>query len=219
MTDVPLRGALVAAAAGSVRAGLNHGTTGNLSVRTASGFLITPTGAPCDSLMASDLVAMDLGGNVIGRGREPSSEWRLHRDLYRTRPEVGGVVHAHPVFATTLACLRLDLPAVHYMIAVSGTSLIRCAQYATFGTAELSAAMLQALSGSQACLLANHGLVAAATDIQEALRVATEVENVAELYWRALQIGTPTILTDTEMTEVLARFDTYGQSPPGPLSP
>lgn len=210
---------LVAAAARSVAEGLNHGTTGNLSVRTARGFLVTPTGGRCEALDPADLVELDLEGHLLEGHRAPSSEWRLHADLYRARPETGAVVHAHPVFATTLACLRMELPAVHYMIAVTGASRVRCARYATFGTAELSVAMLEVMDGSRACLLANHGLVATGTGLEQALAVATEVEQVAELYWRALQIGSPTLLSEAELAEVLTRFASYGPSalrPPAP---
>jgi len=217
MTDMAQRRALVVAAGESVRLGLNHGTTGNLSVRSPGGFLIIPTGSRCDRITAADLVAMDLDGNVRGGGGAPSSEWRLHRDLYQARPDVGGVVHSHPVFATTLACHRMHLPAVHYMIAVTGASSVQCARYATFGTAELSDAVLEAIGAARACLLANHGMVAVGADLGQALRVATEVESVAELYWRALQIGTPTILSDAELAAVHAKFASYG--PPAPPPP
>ena len=149
MTDMAQRRALVVAAGESVRLGLNHGTTGNLSVRSPGGFLIIPTGSRCDRITAADLVAMDLDGNVRGGGGAPSSEWRLHRDLYQARPDVGGVVHSHPVFATTLACHRMHLPAVHYMIAVTGASSVQCARYATFGTAELSDAVLEAIEAAR----------------------------------------------------------------------
>lgn len=200
---------LIEAARQSVSAGLNHGTTGNLSVRVGEGFWITPSGLPCDGLTEPDLVRLTLEGVVTPGGRLPSSEWRLHRDIYRARPEVQSVLHAHPVFATTLACLRQDLPAVHYMLAIAGGATVRCARYATFGTAELSLAVVEALGGRHACLLANHGLVSVGRRPLQALRVAIEVESVAELYWRARQAGTPVILDDAEMARVLDRFREY----------
>lgn len=201
---------LIAAARRTVELGLNHGTTGNLSLRFGEGFLITPTGMPCDALGATDLVAMGMDGSLAPGSRAPSSEWRLHRDIYAAHPDRQAIVHAHPTFATTLACLRLDLPAVHYMIAVTGGSLVRCAPYATFGTEALSAAAVVALGAGKACLLANHGLLAVGGDLDEAVRVAAEVEQVAELYWRARQVGEPVILSDAEMTEVIERFRGYG---------
>lgn len=201
---------LIAAARRTVELGLNHGTTGNLSVRFGEGFLITPTGMPCDDLRTTDLVAMGMDGSLPPGSRAPSSEWRLHRDIYVARPDRQAIVHAHPTFATTLACLRLDLPAVHYMIAVTGGSVVCCAPYATFGTEELSASAMAALGNGRACLLANHGLLAVGTDLDEAVRVAAEVEQVAELYWRARQVGEPVILTDAEMAEVIERFRGYG---------
>ena len=199
--------------------GLNHGATGNVSVRLDGGFLITPTGRPCDGLAAADLVLVGMDGIPSPGQRAPSSEWLLHRDLYAARHDVGAIVHAHPPFATTLACLREDLPAVHYMIAVTGAERVRCAPYAPFGSGELSQGAVAALGASRACLLANHGLVAAGRDAVEALRVASEVESVAELWWRARQVGSPKLLTDSEMAEVLRRFSAYGQPGSPPLSP
>ncbi|HSR14555.1 MAG TPA: class II aldolase/adducin family protein, partial [Gemmatimonadales bacterium] len=122
----------------------------------------------------------------------------------------GAVVHAHSRFATTVSCLGQDLPAVHYMLAAAGTSRVRCAPYAVFGSAELAAAAVAAVGDSRACLLGNHGLVAAGADLAEALRVAAEVEAVAEYWWRARAVGTPAILTEEEMAEAIRRFRTYG---------
>jgi len=205
------RHALARAARRTVELGLNHGSTGNLSLRAGDGFLVTPTGARCDTLAESDLVFVALDGTAAPGSRAPSSEWRLHRDLYRARPDLAAIVHAHPTFATTLACLRADLPAVHYMIGVTGGAVVRCAPYATFGTEELSRGAVEALGTSRACLLANHGLVAGGRDLEEALQVAAEVESVAELYWRARQAGDPVILSAGEMAEVLQRFEVYGR--------
>lgn len=201
---------LVEAARRSVALGLNHGTAGNLSVRTGEAFLITPTGAPLDQVAVDDLVRVDLAAESAPA--RASSEWRLHRDIYRARPDAGAVVHTHSRFATTLACLRLDLPAVHYMVAVAGTGVVRCAEYATFGTAELSRAAVAALGTAHACLLANHGVVAIGAGSDMALRVAGEVERVAEWYWRARAIGSPKPLSEQEMAEVFDRFRDYGTS-------
>jgi L-fuculose-phosphate aldolase len=194
---------------------LTHGTSGNVSARTSGGFLVTPTGVPYDELRPGDLVQLDLEGRAGPGQRRPSSEWRIHRDLYAARADVGAVVHAHPSFATTIACLRRDLPAVHYMIAVAGGATVRCAAYATFGTEELSQNALAALEDRTACLLANHGILTVGADLARALRTAEEVERVAEVYWRALAAGEPVLLDDEEMARVIARFGDYGQYPRG----
>jgi L-fuculose-phosphate aldolase len=196
--------------------GLNKGTAGNLSVRHADGFLITPSGLPYEETYPSDIVLMNFAGQPTGR-RKPSSEWRFHRDILVSRPEVNVVLHTHSPFATSLACLRKDIPAFHYMIAVTGAKSIRCAHYATFGSQELSEHAVGALHGSKACLLANHGMIALADDLKSALRLAIEVESLCEQYWRALQAGEPVILDDEEMDRVLEKFRTYGanaQVPP-----
>ena len=189
--------------------GLNPGTAGNASVRFADSILITPSGVPYPELRPSQLVEMSLTGDVEGRLR-PSSEWRFHRDIYRARPEVASVVHAHPPYATAVASLRRDLPPFHYMIAVAGGSSIRCAPYATFGTQQLSDYVVAALQDRHACLLANHGVVATGGSVEGAAELAMEVESLCETFIHASQAGTPVILSELEMAEVMARFDDYG---------
>jgi L-fuculose-phosphate aldolase len=217
MTDASLRNALADAARRTVALGLNHGTTGNLSVRTQDGFLITPTRVPCDAIAPDQLVSLDLDGRVVGSG-EPSSEWRLHRAIYRSRPDARAVVHAHPPFSTTLACLRRELPAVHYLIAVAGGA-VRCSAYEPPGTEALGQAALSALEGRRACLLANHGLVALGETPQDALAVAVEVECLAEVYWRAVAVGQPVLLTDAEVKLVAYQLSTYSRGTPVPDLP
>ncbi len=206
------RAELLAVCQRSVSEGLIRGSSGNLSVRAGEGFLITPTGYAADRVKADDLVWMPLAGEGEYAGRlKPSSEWRFHRDLYRERSEAHAIVHAHSPYATTLACLRRDIPPFHYMIAVAGGSTIRCADYALFGTQALSDALLRAITGRRACLLANHGLVAFGADAERALDLALEVEALCGQYWRACQLGEPVLLTEAEMAEVLEKFRTYGQ--------
>jgi len=188
---------------------LNQGSAGNVSVRFESGFLITPSGLPYERLQASDIVLVDLDGNTRDR-LEPSSEWRMHRDIYTDRPEAGAVLHAHSTFATALSCLRLGIPAFHYMIAVAGGSDIRCADYALFGTQDLSERMLAALDGRRACLLGTHGMICYHDDLQRALQLGIEVETLARQYWHARQLGEPVILDDAQMREVIERFASYG---------
>jgi L-fuculose-phosphate aldolase len=198
--------------------GLNHGTSGNVSVRVEDGLVITPTGMPYDELSPEDLVEVRWDGGGPAGQRAPSSEWRMHRDLYQGREDAEAIFHTHPMFCTTLACMRRPIPAVHYMIAVTGATVVQCARYATFGTAELSAAAGEALRGSKACLLANHGMVALGGSLKDAYRVASEVENLAAQYWRALQVGEPFVLDEAEMTRVMRLFATYGQQPKGSRS-
>lgn len=190
--------------------GLNKGTSGNASVRDGSGFLVTPTGMAVEDMRPADMVPMDFAGNASGE-RKPSSEWRFHRDILQSRPEINAVIHAHSMFATTMACLHKEIPAFHYMIAVSGGDSIRCAPYALFGSQALSDSALTALEDRRACLLANHGMICLGGSLSEALDVAMEVENLCEQYWRALQIGEPHVLSDMQMAEVFQTFKGYGK--------
>ncbi len=192
------------------RSGLSRGTAGNVSVRSHDGFLITPTGVPSEKLTPMSMVEMDMEGRSNGTFK-PSSEWRFHMDIYTARPDVGAIVHTHAPFCTALACQELDIPAFHYMIAVAGGKDIRCSDYATFGTQELSDAALRALDGRKACLLGHHGMIATGGSLAAALKLADEVEELAEQYWRVLQIGAPKLIPDAEMDRVLEKFKTYGQ--------
>ncbi|TVQ29785.1 MAG: class II aldolase [Geminicoccaceae bacterium] len=192
------------------RLGINQGTSGNVSARTPEGFLITPSGVPYDRMQPEQIVAMDLDGGYWGESL-PSSEWRMHQDIYRERAEAQAVVHTHSTYATALSCLRQGIPAFHYMVSVAGGADLRCSSYATFATAELSDAMLAALHQRSACLLANHGMICFGENLAKALWRAGEVEALAKQYFIARQLGEPVILDDAEMQRVLRRFKTYGQ--------
>jgi L-fuculose-phosphate aldolase len=195
------------------RLGINQGTSGNASVRVEEGYLITPSGMAYDALEPKDIVEMSMNGQATG-DRKPSSEWRFHQDLLAARPEFGAIVHTHGKGVMSIACHRRDIPPFHYMIAMAGGTTIRCADYATFGTQELSDNALKAMTDRKACLLANHGLLAAGKTLAQALSLAVEVETLCETYWRALQLGEPLILTDAEMQAVVEQFNRgYGMPP------
>jgi len=180
-------------------------------VRTNEGMLITPTGINPALLLSGQIVAMNLEGQVAEDQLTPSSEWQMHADVYREKPEVNAIVHCHSPYATILACAHKSIPAVHYMVAAAGRHEIPLAGYATFGTKELSRANLAALSGSQACLLANHGQLATGENLDQALKLAELVEEQAHCYWGTLAIGGPRLLDSQQMDEVLAAFADYGQ--------
>ena len=203
-----------------IATGLNKGTAGNASMRCEGGFLVTPSGMAVEEMSAASMVKMQFDGSYeaekIQLNIKPSSEWRFHRDILASRADINAVIHTHSMFATTLACLHKDIPPFHYMIAVAGGDTIRCAQYALFGSQALSDNALAALTDRKACLLANHGMIALGRDLDEALAVAVEVENLCEQYWRVLQIsngqlGEPHILTEAEMRDVFQQFKGYGK--------
>ena len=205
--------------------GLNKGTAGNASVRFGDCFFVTPSGVPVTDMSPASMVKMQFDGSyeqvlddkVLDKTKPsekpkiPSSEWRFHRDILLARPEINAVVHTHSMFATTLACLHKDIPPFHYMIALAGGDTIRCAPYALFGSQMLSDNALMALTDRKACLLANHGMIALGRDLDEALSVTIEVENLCEQYWRAIQIAEPHILTEAQMREVFQQFKGYGK--------
>ena len=203
-----LREQLIETAVAMNTSGINRGTSGNLSVRMDGGFLITPSAMNYSELVPADIVAMNLEGEWEDSVK-PSSEWRFHRDIYRQRADARAIVHVHPVFCATLACLGKPIPAFHYMVAVAGGRDIRCAAYATFGTQELSDHVLAALTDRKACLMANHGLLCLEHDLPRALALAIEIEQLAQVYHQCLAVGEPVILDDEEMARVLEKFKHY----------
>lgn len=207
--------------------GINHGKSGNVSMRWARdrrpGFVVTASGLPYDRAEPADLAWMPLDATDerdADGPRLPSSEWRFHRDLYRQRTDAGAIVHTHSTHATALACLprvqRDGIPPFHYMVAAAGGEDIRCARYATFGTQALSDAVVQAIDARRACLVAHHGVIALgrgqdAAALEDALALAVEIEALAHAYAVALSVGEPALLDADEMARVVQRFQTYGR--------
>ncbi len=206
-----LRGELVQTARRMSELGLTPGMSGNVSVRTPGGFLVTPSGMPYADLVPADAVEVRMDGALRPGQRAPSSEWQLHRDVLAARPDAHAIVHTHSLFCTTVACLRRPIPAIHYLVVLAGSDEIPCAEYATFGSPELAAAAVRALGAGHACLLANHGMVALGPTLPAALRLAAEVETLAAQYWHAAQLGAPHVLDRDELQRVRHRFTEYGQ--------
>lgn len=202
--------------------GLNQGTAGNLSVRFTDRMLITPSATPYESMTPAMIASMPLGGRADDGGWDgplpPSTEWRMHRDILRARPEVGAVVHTHSTYATALAIARRPIPPCHYMIATFGGPDIRCAGYARFGTAALSKLALEALRDRNGCLLANHGMLALGDDLQQAMWRAVELETLARQHVISSLLGDPVHLSADDIREAAAAFADYGLRRPKPLS-
>ncbi len=193
------------------RLGLNRGAEGNVSVRFRDGFLISPSGVVAEDMSPDQVVFMDMDGAWSGAWK-PSSEWRMHRDIYKNRPEAEAVVHTHSDHVIALASLRQPIPPFHYMVAVAGGDIIDCAPYATFGTEELSRNMLKALGPRKAAMLANHGLICFDETLEKAVLMAQQIESLAKQYLLAKSTGEePKRLTEAEMAEVLKKFAGYGQ--------
>ena len=192
--------------------GLTNGTAGNVSIfnREEGLVAISPTGVNYSELTPEMISIVDLDGKLI-EGLKPSSELEMHMILYRNREDVNAVIHTHPVYTTVLACLRQDLPAIDYMIAVTGATKVKCAEYASYGTKELAENAYKAMGSSLAVILANHGLTTAGKDIANAFNITVQVEYISNLYIKARNIGEPIILPDNEMNSMLERFKTYGQ--------
>jgi len=195
-----------------IEVGLTNGTSGNISIfnREKGLIAISPTGIPYNKMTIADVSVCDLEGKLL-EGKKPSSELEMHSLFYRRRIDINAVVHGHTVYATTVACLRKDLPAIDYMIAIAGGKDVRCAEYATYGSDELAENCFKAMEGRKAVLLANHGLTCGANDIKNAINIAIQVEYCAELYVKASSIGKPVILPDEEMEMMVEKFKSYGQ--------
>lgn len=217
MKQQDLREEVARVARRMIESGLVAGTSGNVSARTPHGeVLITPSGLAYETLEPEDVVLVDLDKNVREGSLEPSRETPIHTGIYRSRPEVGAVVHTHARYATTLACLGWEIPPVHYMLAVlSQDGRVPLAPYATYGTEELAGVACEALGEARnACLLQNHGAITVGKSPEEALSRTVVLEEMALIYYQARLTGEPIILTPEQVNEVAAKISRYGQSKP-----
>ena len=183
--------------------------SGNISIRYNNGFLITPSGVKYSSLKSEDIVFVSLDGKFKENKLKPSSEWRFHKDIYINKTEANAIVHAHSTHATAISTHGKSIPAFHYMVALAGGNDIKCADYATFGTEELSKNIIKALEDRKACLMSNHGQVAFGYNLKQAFELAQEVENICQQYVIALKLGKPKILSFAEMEKILDKVKNY----------
>ena len=193
--------------------GINQGTSGNLSIRYKNSFLITPSSISYNEMTPKDIVEMDWEGRFIGK--QPSSEWRFHRDILKSRKDINVVLHCHSINATSLSCHNRNIPAFHYIVGLAGGNNIRCAKYATFGTQELSDNALIAIKDRLACLLGHHGMICLGKTLNQALMLGCEVEAMSKMYIKALSIGNTDILSEEEMVKVVKQMErmSYGKGP------
>lgn len=213
MQDKALRQDLIDTCLAMNASGINRGTAGNISVRTKENrFLVTPSGIPYHEMAPDQVVDMGVDGSFLGDWK-PSSEWRMHADIYAARTDAKAILHCHAPHATAISCLRKDVPPFHYMIAVTGAKVIKCAGYALFGTQELSTSMMAAFGEGNTCLLANHGFTCFSKDLKSVLKLGIEIENLCQQYILACSIGEPVILSDSEMNDALGVFSGYGKQP------
>ena len=192
--------------------------SGNISVRgiqdDIEGFFITPSGKKYETLKVEDIVFLSLNEKKdflswFNSGKNPSSEWRFHQDIYKNKSKARAIVHAHSPHATAVSAHGKPIPAFHYMIALAGGDDIKCSEYATFGTNELSMNIIRALENRKACLMSNHGQVAFGDDLSKAFELAQEVENICHQYIIALKMGKPKILSFVEMQKILEKVKNY----------
>ena len=212
-TEADVRQQIIDACREMVANGLNQGTSGNVSVRFEDRMLISPSATPYDAMSLDMIAAMDLSAEMTGEWDgplKPSTEWRFHWKLLKERSDLTAIVHAHPTYCTSLAILRKSIPACHYMIAAFGGTDVRCADYHTFGTPELADMVVEAMQDRTACLMANHGMLAAGLGLQQAMWRAVELETIARQYYLAAQLGDPVILTDAQIAEAQKGFAGYG---------
>jgi L-fuculose-phosphate aldolase len=189
--------------------------SGNISLRgkedDKDGYLITPSGKKYETLKPEDIVFMGFNEEVESNDSaiKPSSEWRFHRDIYINKKDAQAIVHAHSPHATAVSSHGKSIPPFHYMIALAGGEDIKCAEYATFGTEELSKNIIKALKNRSACLMSNHGQVAFGKNLDQAFELAQEIENICHQYTIALKLGKPKILSFEEMKKVLEKAKNY----------
>lgn len=211
MTEDQLRARMAEVMKAMEARGLNRGTSGNVSARCGQAMLVTPSGVPPERLSGEQMVLVQPDGSTPEGGLRPSSEWRMHQQILNRRPDANAVVHCHSRHATILACAGREIPSMHYMVAVGGGASVPVAPYATFGSVELAEAVVETLDGRAAALMANHGQIVVARNLDSALAITEEIEEQAAVYWGTLAIGGPKLLSGDEMDVILQRFRSYGQ--------
>jgi len=191
---------------------LTTGTGGNLSLfnRKEGLIAISPSGIDYLEMRPEDIVLLNIDGEIAEGSRRPSSELNFHTMLYQKRKDINAIIHTHSVYATTIACLNWEIPAVHYLVGFSGNK-VPVAPYATFGTKELAENISKTIGNYNAVLLANHGLITIGVDLSSTFYIAEEIELVAQIYYQSRCIGKPAILSDKEMVKVIKKFKAYGQ--------
>jgi len=213
MTELEVRQKIIDLCLQMNSSGLNQGTSGNISARFEGDMLITPSGIPYEQLRPKDISRMsltDLSADWDGPCK-PSSEWHFHKTILQMDDSYGAVIHTHSMFATILSIGRTAIPACHYMIAAFGGNSVECAEYATFGTPELSENIKVAMRQRSACLLANHGMIAAGRDLDHAMWSAVELETLSKQFYHARAAGNMVVLPNDEMEIVVEGFKSYGQ--------
>jgi L-fuculose-phosphate aldolase len=192
--------------------GLVKGSGGNISLSNPEKTLlaVTPSGLEYTQLSLEDIVILDMAGNQIEGNLQPTSEKAFHLALQKLRPDIHAVVHTHSEYATAVACLRWELPPIHYLIGFAGQR-VPLAAYATYGTEELSNNICAAIGDSNAVLMANHGLVCVGPSLDRAFTTAEMLEFIAHLYLQTKTVGEPVLLNDQQMDEVIEKFKGYGQ--------
>lgn len=211
--ELALRRAVIETARELNSRGINVNKSGNISARFRDGFLVTPTGVPYETLLPEDIVFIDLeSGGSQGR-RLPSSEWKMHAEVYRARTDAGAVAHCHSAYATALACQNMPIPAFHYMVAAAGGDSIDVVPYETFGTHALAVRAAESLRKKNACLLEHHGSLAIGKTLAKAIQLLAEVENLARQYCIVRSLGEPRLIPADEMAQVVQKFKTYGRQP------
>ena len=192
--------------------------SGNISVRGnkdgIDGFFITPSGIRYDDLTTESIVFLEFNENnnlkkISDKTINPSSEWRFHQDIYIEKKDAQAIVHAHSANAAAVSAHGKNIPAFHYMVALAGGNNIKCAEYATFGTKELSHNIIKALEERKACLMSNHGQVAFGKSLSEAFELAEEIENICHQYINTIKLGKPKIISDEEMKKILYKTKNY----------
>lgn len=192
---------------------LTKGTSGNISILDKkTGYIaITPSGMDYNALKLEDIVIIDFDKNIIDGIRKPSSECDLHIEMYKVKSDARSIVHTHSLYCTILSCLNVPLESVHYVLADTGVYSVPVAPYFTYGTKELADSVASTIGNSNACLMANHGMITCGKNLNEAFSLATTCEWVAEIQWHCMAVGKPNILLPNQMDIVINKFREYGQ--------
>ena len=191
---------------------------GNISVRLDQNRLVTTPKSVSKGFMTPDMMVItDLDGTKIAGERDPSSELKMHLEVYRNRPDARAVVHAHPPTATGFAVAGIPLDRAVLAEVITTLGSIPIAEYATPSTEELPAAVRKYVKAHDGLLLANHGALALAGDVMSAYYRMETIEHFAKISLVARTLGREQLLSRDEVERLQGLRGMYGIASPAPI--
>jgi L-fuculose-phosphate aldolase len=220
MTETQLRADIVEVGRRLYARGYTASNDGNISVRLDDERLLMTPKSVCKGFMSVDMMCItDLDGRKLAGDRDPSSEMQMHLEVYRQRPDIRAVVHAHPPVATGFAVAGIPLDRAVLAEVVTTLGSVPIAEYATPSTRELPEAVRKYVKAHDGMLLANHGALTLGTDLYSAYYKMETIEHFARISLVARLLGGERLLSREEVVRLAGLRGSYGIAAPAPICP